>query len=119
MANKRHKPEEIVTKLRQVDVLVGQGMARVAVGKYLYALGQLEPSTKKRGQRIKVEAPNLDQLDPALRTYCKRLYSALAGYRDADILEVLGVSDIRDYYTSNPTVIIRDYRERKAAAQAN
>ena len=29
MANKRHKPEEIVTKLRQVDVLVGQGMSRV------------------------------------------------------------------------------------------
>lgn len=28
MANKRHKPEEIVTKLRQVDVLVGQGMVR-------------------------------------------------------------------------------------------
>jgi len=27
--NKRHKPEEIVSKLRQVDVLVGQGMARV------------------------------------------------------------------------------------------
>ncbi len=25
MANKRHKPEEIVQKLRQVDVLVGQG----------------------------------------------------------------------------------------------
>ena len=29
MANKRHKPEEIVTKLRQVDVFVGQGMARI------------------------------------------------------------------------------------------
>ena len=29
MANKRHKPEEIVQKLRQVDVLVGQGMPRV------------------------------------------------------------------------------------------
>jgi putative transposase len=29
MANKRHKPEEIVTKLHQVDVLVGQGMARI------------------------------------------------------------------------------------------
>jgi len=29
MGNKRHKPEEIVSKLRQVDVLVGQGMARV------------------------------------------------------------------------------------------
>ena len=29
MANKRHKPEEIVTKLRQVDVVVGPGMARI------------------------------------------------------------------------------------------
>ena len=29
MGTKRHKPEEIVTKLRQVEVLVGQGMARV------------------------------------------------------------------------------------------
>lgn len=29
MATKRHKPEEIVTNLRQVEVLVGQGMARV------------------------------------------------------------------------------------------
>jgi len=29
MATKRHKPEEIVTKLRQVEVLVGQGMARL------------------------------------------------------------------------------------------
>ncbi len=26
MSTKRHKPEEIVSKLRQVDVLVGQGM---------------------------------------------------------------------------------------------
>ncbi|MCU9849257.1 transposase, partial [Defluviimonas sp. WL0024] len=29
MATKRHKPEEIVMKLRQVEVLVGQGIARV------------------------------------------------------------------------------------------
>jgi len=29
MAIKRHKAQEIVSKLRQVDVLVGQGMARV------------------------------------------------------------------------------------------
>ena len=26
---KRHRPEEIVTKLRQVEVLVGQGMSRI------------------------------------------------------------------------------------------
>lgn len=29
MATKRHKPEEIVTRLRQVEVLVGRGMAGV------------------------------------------------------------------------------------------
>ena len=29
MANKRPKPEEIVLKLRQVEVLMGQGMARL------------------------------------------------------------------------------------------
>ena len=29
MANKRPKPEEIVTKLRQVDVLVGHGKTRI------------------------------------------------------------------------------------------
>ena len=27
--NKRHKPEEIVTKLRQVEAVVGQGLARI------------------------------------------------------------------------------------------
>ena len=29
MSNKRPKPEEIVTKLRQVEVLMGQGMPRL------------------------------------------------------------------------------------------
>jgi len=29
MGIKRHKPEEIVSKLRQVDVLVGQGISRI------------------------------------------------------------------------------------------
>ena len=29
MSTKRHKPEEVVNKLRQVEVLVGQGMARI------------------------------------------------------------------------------------------
>ena len=33
MSAKRHKPEEIVSKLRQVEVLVGQGMNRIdAIG---------------------------------------------------------------------------------------
>ena len=29
MSAKRHKPEEIVSKLRQVELLVGQGMPRI------------------------------------------------------------------------------------------
>ncbi len=29
MTNKRPKPEEIVSKLRQVEVLMGQGMSRL------------------------------------------------------------------------------------------
>ena len=29
MANKRPKPEDIVSKLRQVEVLIGQGMSRL------------------------------------------------------------------------------------------
>ncbi len=29
MANKRHNPAEIVTKLRQVEAVVGQGMVRI------------------------------------------------------------------------------------------
>ena len=35
MAAKRHKPEEIVSKLRQVDVLLGQGKSRI------YAIRQI------------------------------------------------------------------------------
>ena len=43
MANKRHKPEEIVTKLRQVEVLVGQGVARLdAIREVCMALSQTE-----------------------------------------------------------------------------
>ena len=37
MGIKRHRPEEIVTKLRQVEVLVGQGMARVVDGESIVA----------------------------------------------------------------------------------
>ena len=29
MGIKRHRPEEIIIKLRQVEVLVGQGLARI------------------------------------------------------------------------------------------
>ena len=45
MATKRHKPEEIVTKLRQVDVLVGQGMVRVDAIRHPRVLLLVDPPT--------------------------------------------------------------------------
>jgi putative transposase len=41
MARKRHKPEEIVAKLRQVDVLTGQG---TSVAEAIRAIGVTEVS---------------------------------------------------------------------------
>ena len=41
MASKHHKPEEIVTKLRQVEVLVGQGKR---VAEAIRAIGVTEPT---------------------------------------------------------------------------
>jgi putative transposase len=40
MANKRHNPEEIVTKLRQVEVLVGQGMACIDAIRQIHVVEQ-------------------------------------------------------------------------------
>ena len=42
MEIKRYKPEEIATKLRQVEVLVGQGMARIDA---ICQIGIIEQST--------------------------------------------------------------------------
>ncbi len=41
MANKRPKPEEIVSKLRQVEVLMGQGMSRLDA---IRKIGVVDPS---------------------------------------------------------------------------
>ncbi len=41
MASKHHKPEEIVTKLRQVEVLMGQGKP---VAEAIRAIGVTEPT---------------------------------------------------------------------------
>ncbi len=43
MGIKRHKPEEIVTKLRQVEVLVGQGMARIDAIREICVVEQTVP----------------------------------------------------------------------------
>jgi len=55
MANKRHKPEEIVSKLRQVDVLVGQGMVRVDAIRQVSITEQLPRRAAQRGDLLFIE----------------------------------------------------------------
>jgi putative transposase len=45
MMNKRPKPEEIITKLRQVEVLMGQGMARLDA---IRQIGVVEQTWRKQ-----------------------------------------------------------------------
>ena len=49
MANKRPKPEEIVTKLRQVEVLTGQGMPRLDAIRQIGVTEQTYYRWKKNG----------------------------------------------------------------------
>ena len=48
MANKRPKPEEIVTKLRQVEVLTGQGMPRLDAIRQIGVTEQTHDRWKKK-----------------------------------------------------------------------
>ncbi len=57
MARKHHKPEEIVTKLRQVEVLVGQGKP---VAGTIRAIGVTEPTYYR--WRAKYGGLTLDQV---------------------------------------------------------
>ena len=59
MARKRHKPEEIVAKLRQVDVLTGQGKSiaeavkTIAVTETTYFRWRAEYGGMKKVKRLK------------------------------------------------------------------
>ena len=49
MANKRPKPEEIVSKLRQVEVLMGQGMSRLDAIRQIGVVEQTYYRWRKNG----------------------------------------------------------------------
>jgi len=52
MAIKRHKPEEIVAKLRQAEVLVGQGMARIDAIRRISITEQTYPGLFMAGREM-------------------------------------------------------------------
>ena len=77
MANKRRKPEEIVTKLRQVDVLVGQGMARIDAIRRVRIVEQTYYRWRKQcggmgpiAQRFSALAISGSSASPELRRLC-------------------------------------------------
>ena len=55
MANKRRKPEEIITKLRQVEVLMGQGMSRLDVIRQIGVVEQTYYRWRKQYGRMGVD----------------------------------------------------------------
>ena len=65
MANKRHKPEDIVQKLRQVDVLVGQGLQRVdAIREVrIHRLMTIPGIGRLTATTMLIEMPELGHLD--------------------------------------------------------
>jgi len=54
MARKRYKPEEIVAKLRQVDVLVSQGQNMVDAIRQIGVMRDFETAISQRVQKIKL-----------------------------------------------------------------
>ena len=55
MANQRHKPEEIVVRLRQVEVLTGQGMLRLDAIRQLSMTEQTYYRWKKKYDQMGTE----------------------------------------------------------------
>jgi len=68
MARKRHKPEEIVAKLRQVDVLTGQGkpiaeaVKTIAVTETTYFRWRAEYGGMKNDQVKRLKALELENM---------------------------------------------------------
>ena len=92
---------------------------KALVGSYL-VLGEFQSkvapmfkSTKIYGQFLKDKLPGSQNLDPALRSNCKWLFENLG-----EVTQTLvpGANSIEAYKSANPTVIRRDYKAAKDAA---
>lgn len=82
----------------------------IAVGQLMSDYRNRFLSTKLRGQALKKERPEESKMLSADRSNALRLYDLINGPEREELLSLLNVSDLRDYYTAHPTVIIRDYR---------
>jgi len=74
MARKRHKPEEIVAKLRQVDVLTSQGMA---IADAIRSIGVTEVTYRWRNEYGGLKSDQVKRLKD-LETENSRLRKAIS-----------------------------------------
>ena len=88
MASKRPKPEEIVTKLRQVEVLSGQGMPRLDAIRQIGVTKQTYNRWKK-----KYGGMGVDQLKEMKRLLASDLNVDCPGFETAAISRVNFVSN--------------------------
>lgn len=84
------------------------------VGRFLSDLAQRHPSTKVRGAIIRERYPDIHRIPADLRSNCKWLYEKLRD-NPSELLQVLRLDDIDDFFTSHPTVIRRAYRRARPA----
>jgi DNA-binding transcriptional regulator YhcF (GntR family) len=93
----------------------------LSLGQFQSEASKLFKSSKLYGLFLAKEMPASQELDAALRSNCKWVYEALnvAGSDGSDILVILGVNQIEDYKSKNPTVIKRDYKSLKKEAELN
>jgi hypothetical protein len=91
----------------------------MALGQFQSEAVKLFKSVKLYGMFLAKELPASQDLDSALRSNCKWLYEALnvEGAEGSDLLVVLGVNQLEDYKSKNPTVIKRDYKGAKKEAE--
>jgi putative transposase len=91
MPQKKHKPEEIVAKVRQVDVLVSQGRSvaeavrSIGVTQFTYyrwrkEFGGLKTDQVKRLKELEKEAPRVtDMIDRYIAEHLPKLATTNAG----------------------------------------
>lgn len=108
MPRKRHKPEEIFAKLRQVDVLVSQGQTiadavrQIGVSEFTYyrwrqEYGGLKVDQVKRLKELETENNRLPDFQSTgksfpERTFMPRMYlAARTGRRDTFFIKLVGL----------------------------
>lgn len=81
------------------------------VGELLYIYRLQFKSNKVFGKFLKEQVPDIAAMRNDLRSNCIWLHKKTSGRGKRKLLRLLGVKNLRDFRSNNPTVIRRAYRE--------